>query len=155
MSELLYKAIWHNDVEQLKKLVNEGHDVTFIDNTLFKYACIKGYDEIVKYLLTIDSVDPSAGNNYCLYYAIYNSHYNIIKMLLDDYRVDPSKNNNFMFSFSLQLVDKTAMKMLLHDDRVVKKITYSEFEQYSEISECLQDILNLNEEELKQVLNFI
>lgn len=54
----LHRAIMDNNLELVKKLISEGTDVTMIDNggnTPFELAVLEDRDEIVDYLLTLES----------------------------------------------------------------------------------------------------
>ncbi len=152
----LWHMLWKRDVNELKKFVDSGYDITCYDNTILKYACFQGFDEIVEYLLTLDEVDPSAGNNYCLYYSVYRNHLDIFKMLLADDRVDPSANNNFILGFAASINYERVIKELLKDYRVVQKLTNSDIEYYDVILDNLKEIMKLdNKNEVKKILNFI
>lgn len=54
----LHRAIMDNDLDLVKKLISEGVDVSMIDNggnTPFELAVLEDRDEIVDYLLTVES----------------------------------------------------------------------------------------------------
>ncbi|KAJ3286746.1 hypothetical protein HDU76_007936, partial [Blyttiomyces sp. JEL0837] len=66
-----------------------------ITNYAIPHACKMGYLEIVKFLLTVPGVDPTALDNYAVREAAGKGHLEIVKFLLTVPGVDPTACDNY------------------------------------------------------------
>jgi ankyrin repeat protein len=70
-----------NDVNVIKRLIEEGANPKVLNSFAFRWAAERGYINIVKLLLPIS--DPTAENSYALQWAAKNKHLEIVKLLLE------------------------------------------------------------------------
>lgn len=64
------------------------------NNNNIRQACLGGKINIVKFLLSHHSVDPTASNSRCLINAAGNGHLKVVKLLLEDKRVAVGTERN-------------------------------------------------------------
>jgi len=65
-------------------------DWTIFNNHFLFTACKLGFYDIVETLLTDNTLNPSANNNYALCLASANNHKQIVKLLVNDSRTNPA-----------------------------------------------------------------
>lgn len=78
-------------LENLKIIIQLGGDPSTQDNTPIVVASRNGHFDIVKYLMTQESVDPSDMNNYAYDEAIRSRYNKIAELLMKDKRVEETK----------------------------------------------------------------
>ena len=74
--------------------------------------------EIVKMIISNESVDPSAEDNFALVWASEKGYYEIVKLLISDERDDPSSDDNYAIVYASENGHYEIAKLLLSDKRV-------------------------------------
>jgi ankyrin repeat protein len=96
-------AIERNCTDLVRKMLEMGFDPTEINDNPLRIPCEQGYEEIVKLLLSCDSIVVSAGRNEALVLASVNGHKKIVEMLLNDSRLDTlSLSSEFLRIVNMQ-----------------------------------------------------
>jgi ankyrin repeat protein len=117
-NELLNKLINDNDLEGVKKAIEDGADPSSHMNYAIRTASEKGYIEIVKLLINDKRIDPSDNRNDAIKYSSEHGYTEIVELLLQDKRVDPSANNNSAIRYASDSGHLEVVKLLLTDERV-------------------------------------
>ena len=97
-------------------------DVSENENLPIRMASASGKKEIVKILLTLPSVDATAGKNYAIKMAAKHNHAEVVQMLLDG-GVDPSVDDNAAFRQAYRYGCEEVQAVLLKDDRVLQSLS--------------------------------
>lgn len=105
-------------VEWLLKFPEVLAVVKHEDDLFLRLACSKGYTEIARLLLDIESVDPMAAFGYPLRSACEYGRSEIVSILLRDPRVDPLVKDNYCLRVAFKQKHQEVVKLLLTDHRV-------------------------------------
>ena len=81
-------------------LLKNGEETAVALNKQFGHASLYGELEVLKFLSTHDTFDPSFDDNYALRAASAHGRIKVVKILLDDERVDPSAQGDYAFCFA-------------------------------------------------------
>jgi Ankyrin repeats (3 copies) len=79
----------------------------------FFVASKKGHHQLVKLLLAVKGVDPTAGNNFAIRYACCGGHTEVVKLLLEAGGVDPTAEKNEAIRFASENGHTKIVKILL------------------------------------------
>jgi ankyrin repeat protein len=79
--KLVMDAIKSDDIIALKYLISKGNSVTCDHNNPLKWACSKGFLNIIKFLLE-NGADIHANQDIPLLWAILGSHIGVVKYLI-------------------------------------------------------------------------
>jgi ankyrin repeat protein len=83
------------DLNKVMKYVREGSEPTSTQNNLaVRYASQYGHLEVVKFLVTLPNVDPTANNNFAFQAASAKGHLEVVKFLVGLPNVDAVANDN-------------------------------------------------------------
>ena len=105
-------------------LCDEGDDpyvnknVSTISNRVLSIASERGYDKIVKILLSDRRVDQNSRNNHAIRYACYWGHDKVVKLLLSDEKLIHSFMFDDTINYACKNGDKKIVKLLLSDHSV-------------------------------------
>jgi ankyrin repeat protein len=118
--------------KKMKDIIyNENIDMRaerYIDNktrkgksirTIFLNCCRKGGPlDVIKYIIYIKNIDPSANNDFAIRHSCRENHLEVVKLLLSDPRVDPGACDNHAIVWASYKGYLDLMKLLLPDSRV-------------------------------------
>jgi ankyrin repeat protein len=118
-------AIYYNNIELIKLLIDIGKDPSINNNTLTPTkppiiaACIYGSLEIVKLLLSNDNVrKQSTQINDSLSYAAGSNNPEIVQFLLKESIIDPAWKNYAALRTAVRVGDSIIVDIFLKDTRV-------------------------------------
>ena len=83
------------DLEKVKKCIKQGIKPNIYNNAPMRCATFSGHLEVVKYLASLDSVDPGANGSYVIKLASENGHLDVVKYLASLDSVDPGTADNY------------------------------------------------------------
>ncbi|MEK6264095.1 MAG: ankyrin repeat domain-containing protein, partial [Clostridium sp.] len=85
----------------------------FVDEYSSFYNYIESNNlTVVKFLCSLDCVDPSAGHNRAVIYASANGYLEVVKFLCSLDCVDPSDNNNYAIKMASSYGNLDVVKFL-------------------------------------------
>jgi hypothetical protein len=99
-----------NDINVIRRLIEEGADPKILDSFALRWAAERGYIDIVKLLLPIS--DPTAENSYALRWAAKNEYLEIVKLLLEA-GADPKAGNSHAVRWAAVNQNIELVKLLL------------------------------------------
>lgn len=114
----LINACISGDLYLVKSFIKQGQDMCVGNNYPIRAACEHGHTHIVKELLKIPKVNPSAFENAAIVFAAMKGHIDIVKVLLADSRVDPCEDNNRALHLASWNNYFSIINLLLSDSRV-------------------------------------
>lgn len=121
LDEELRNAMWKEDLEIIRLLLEDGRsDPTIDDNSFIISASARGIVEIVRLLLEDRRADPRAENSGALHWACTRGNVDVVRLLLEDGRADPTSNNNDIIKRICTTSTKTSteiLRLLLKDGR--------------------------------------
>lgn len=86
--------LWYDVlVSNIDNMMTEADD-SEIGNNFLRYAVRRRHVELVQRLMNEPFVDPSFGNNFCIWLAAYNGYYEIVAVLLRSTLVNPNDIGN-------------------------------------------------------------
>jgi ankyrin repeat protein len=115
---LKYLVKW-NMLSVIIHLFNSGIDPSILNNHAIRYACKYGHIELLNYLLTIKTVDPTARGSQALEFAIENNDENIISILTKDGRAkfEDIQHKHYIISLTKNL-DKLVQHMIRYTKHI-------------------------------------
>ena len=118
--EVILRAIKQGLDLKAAKLLEQNYDGISLRhmNKIFSETINRGMHHTMKIILTCDTIDPSANNNYAIQYASYNGYEKVVELLLSDGRVDPSVDDNYAIGYASENGHDKVVKLLLSDERV-------------------------------------
>jgi len=96
----IFDAIKNNNLEQLKKAIDEGADINVARDdgaTPLYFAAYKGHSEVVQHLLEKEGIEVNKADKYGdtpLYIAAQNGHLEVVKHLLAQGGIEVDKADN-------------------------------------------------------------
>lgn len=85
---MILAAVEKNDLNLVKKAIENGEDPSMNYNNPIRLASESGYSKIVEELLKDTRVSPTVTDNYPIKIAALYGHKEVIKVLVKDPRVD-------------------------------------------------------------------
>ncbi|KAJ3101823.1 hypothetical protein HK100_004482 [Physocladia obscura] len=101
-------------LEVVKLLVEFGAD----PNNCIEFAAREGIVEMLRYLISLPTVDPGAGNNEALVLAVIGGHAECVEILLESPKVSPSARNNVPIREAARLGHTAIFRMLMSREGV-------------------------------------
>lgn len=95
---------------------------TNVGETLFNYACKRGFVDLVSIFLKNGRVDPNNNNGHPLYISCKKSKLTIVELLLSDSRLDPVINNNSALLIACLEENIEVIQLLLNNTRVMNNV---------------------------------
>ena len=95
----------------LKYIRAESRDPLYL-SYFFRWSVESSNDRLIKFFLTIKTLNPSSNSNAALKLAIKNERLDIVRLLLADDRVDPSLDRNEILEYTRQLAAAEEQKII-------------------------------------------
>ena len=112
-NELIRLSARHGQLEILKYLIKSLMTINLSVNNGFCAACGNGHLKVVKYLLSLDSINANMKNNLPIRYACRNGQLKIVKYLLGYIGVDPTVCRNICVRSAIKNNHMNVAKYLL------------------------------------------
>jgi len=87
------------NLTKIKKLISDGANPSAHEDFAFRWACAKGYTDIVEYLLNDDRINPTIRNGAAIILAMSVKHYDVVKILCKNAQINNYINNHFDKAF--------------------------------------------------------
>jgi cytohesin len=136
MKHEVFSAIKNNDLDKVKRLIENDPSIdinaTFDDEindeteigrnkSLFFTACSYGYLEIVKYLYSLNGLDPNKQDQNLrspFYEACKQSHFPIVEFLIRKRNININTINRYGYTALIASKDPNIIKLILEDKRI-------------------------------------
>jgi len=129
-----------DNYEIVKYVVENGYDPSWNNSYAVLRAASHNSVKILKYLLTLDTIDTKALNSQNIFTApVMYGYIETVKILLADKRFDPTISKNaIMYSADLSDKKDKMTKLLLKDERIFSAC--AKFEQWKYLPDSVKDI---------------
>ncbi|BCS83549.1 putative ankyrin repeat protein [Cotonvirus japonicus] len=108
---ILDKEYYLSDVSTYEFLISQGMDITQYNNLLFRYACEKGYLNVVKFLIAKGS-NIQDYDNEAIQLASRNGHFNVVTFLVKN-KANVTANNNYAIQMACKYGHHKIAKFLI------------------------------------------